>query len=375
MKVTILVPFFPPKWLAGTEIATYNIARHLAKRGHEVHVVTSIDKGLPKKSKEQGFHVHRIGWRKVRFLGIISFWLEILLVLSKIEPDIVHSQDINMGMPGLIAKRLLKKPFLVWGRGSDVYLPGSYMRPLSKLVLRNADAVIALTQDMKTQIQKIYSREILVIPNGIDIKSFEKSSREKARAKLRIKKKERIVTFVGTLRPIKGLEYLVQALNIMGKKGPRVKLMLVGDGEEKEHLEGLVGELELEEDVMFIGRVPNEEIPEYMAASDVFVLPSLSEGFPNVVLQAMAAGLPIIASKVGGLPEIIEEGGNGFLVEPKNAAQIADRISQLLEDDELRLKISRNNRRKATQYSWEAVVDRLEEVYQSFLQTYEPPLV
>ncbi len=85
MKIAILVLLFPPKWLAGTEIATYNIARHLAKRGHEVHVITSLDEGLPKDSVEEGFCVHRIGWRKLRFIGIISFWLKILIVLKKNE--------------------------------------------------------------------------------------------------------------------------------------------------------------------------------------------------------------------------------------------------------------------------------------------------
>ncbi len=363
MKIAIIVPLFPPKWLAGTEIATYNIARHLSKRGHEVHVITSLDEGLPRESMEQGFYVHRIRWRKIRFVGTISFWFKIFLALRNINPDIVHSQSIGMGIPGIVAKKLLKKPLLVWGRGIDVYLPGPLMKPLSKLVLRNADAVIALTEDMKREMQKICYRDVFVIPNGIDLEKFENLSREEARTKLQIKEDEKMVVFVGTLRPIKGLKYLIKAMNIITRQDTGVKLMLVGDGEERQDLQELVNELDLGNQVIFGGRVPNEKVSEYMVASDIFVLPSLSEGFPNVVLEAMAAGLPVVASKVGGLPEIIKDGKNGFLVEPKNPEQIAEKVMLLLRDEELRKRVSRNNKEKAKHYSWDSVVEKLEEIY------------
>ena len=117
----------------------------------------------------------------------------------------------------------------------------------------------------------------------------------------------------------------------------------------------------------FLGQIPNEKVPQYMAAADVFVSSSLYEGFPNVVLEAMVAGLPVIASKVGGLPEIIKDGENGFLVEPKNPELITEKVLLLLGDEELRKRISRNNRKKAKGYSWESVVERLEEVYRSLL--------
>jgi len=129
MKIAILLWGFPPKRLAGTEIATYNIARHLAGRGYKVHVITSLDEGLPKESVEQGFHVHRIGFPKIRFLGIAIFWLKILITLRKVNPDLVHIQGTGMGMPGFLAKKLLKKPYLVWRRGTDVRLVGLFVQP------------------------------------------------------------------------------------------------------------------------------------------------------------------------------------------------------------------------------------------------------
>jgi len=146
-----------------------------------------------------------------------------------------------------------------------------------------------------------------------------------------------------------------------------VRLMLVGDGAEEEELRQLVERLSLGNWVSFIGKIPNEKIPEYLAASDVFVLPSLSEGLPNVILEAMASGLPIVASKVGGLPEMIKNGENGFLVEPKSPEQIAKKVLLLLGDNELKEKISKNNKEKAKDYSWESIVIKLEKVYQSLL--------
>jgi glycosyltransferase involved in cell wall biosynthesis len=112
-----------------------------------------------------------------------------------------------------------------------------------------------------------------------------------------------------------------------------------------------------------VGKVPHDEIPAYMASADVFVLPSLSEGFGIVALEAMAMGLPIVATKVGGLLEIIKDGENGFLVEPRNPVEIAEKCALLLTNDDLRTSISRNNREKAKDYSWEKVIERLENVY------------
>ena len=367
MRIAITVPLFPPEWLAGTEIATYNIAKHLARRGYEVHVITSLDKGLPKESMEERLYVHRIFWRKIRFIGIMSFWMKIFWCLKTIKPDIVHVQSIGMGIPGFLAKTFLKKPFVVYGRGSEVYLPLTFKNTILKLVLKNADDVIALTEDMKNGMQKFCDKDILVIPNGIDLETFKGLSRETARTRLEIRDNANVILFVGRLHHVKGVKYLIKAMELIVRKNKNAKLMLVGDGEEREELESLVEKFGLKERVKFVGRVQNEEIPQYMVASDVLVLPSLSEGFPVTILEAMASGLSIVATTVGGLPEIVKDGENGFLVEPNNYGQIAEKVILLLEDEELRYKISKNNKERTKRYSWGHAVNKLEEIYQSFL--------
>lgn len=270
-----------------------------------------------------------------------------------------------MVMPGFLAKKLLRKPYLVWCRGSDVYLPWRFKRAGLGLALRNADAVIALTKDMKREIQKICNREIIVIPNGIDLERFQNLSREEARNKLQIKADDKIIIFVGSLRPVKGVKYLIKAMKIVRQKEPNARLILIGNGEEKQDLVKLTGDLNLGNLITFVGQIPNEKVPEYMAASNVFVLPSLSEGFPLVSLEAMACGLPIVVSRVCGLPEIVEDGKNGFLVESGNPEQIAEKVLLLLEDDELRERMSRNNKEKVKDYTWEGVIGRLERIYEA----------
>jgi len=140
---------------------------------------------------------------------------------------------------------------------------------------------------------------------------------------------------------------------------------VVGDGSERSELERLANNLGLSQNITFVGRVSEDGVPPYMAAADVFVLPSLSEGFGIVNLEAMAAGLPIVATNIGGIPSLIEDGVNGFLVDPGNAVQIASRVSLLLSDARLRHLMSANNKKKVKQYTVDNVADDLERVYLS----------
>ena len=365
MKIAILVPFFPPKWRGGVENSTYKIAKCLAERGHEVNVVTSLDEGFPKKNMEQGFFIHRTRYPRIKLIGTMIFWLGILLILRRIKPDVVQAQTVVIALPALLTRKLQGKPYYIWGRGSEIYLPWLFKNQVSKLLFKYANKVIALTEDMRREIQKIYFREVLVIPNGIDLGQFKNVLREDARRQLKITDEQKIIMFIGRLHPVKGLEYLIKAMELLKDKNKNAGLVLVGSGEEKEYLEILSRELDLEKDIRFLGSVTSEEIPHFMMASDVFVLPSLSEGFPNVILEAMACGLPIVATKVGGLPEIIEDSENGFLIAPKNPRQIAEKILLLLENDPLREKMAKNNQEKVKKYSWDNIVDRLEEIYQT----------
>jgi len=370
MKIAILTARFPPRWLAGTEIASYYIAKYLARRGHEVHVVTLWDPGLPRIQYIEGFHIHRINIPSLKVGVSILFTPNLCILLKKIRPHIIHAQSIFMGLPSLICKKLLKIPFVVMGQGSDVYGSWPFKSLISRLVLKNADAAIALTKDMKIQMRKIYDREIVIIPNGVETKAFSTITREEARRTLGINTYEKIILYVGRLHPIKGVKYLVKAMSIIKNYENNVKLIIIGDGEQRNYLLQLVKELNLENHIIFTGKIPHHEIPIYLKAADVFILPSLREGFSLVTLEAMAAGLPVIATRVGIVPEIIKDGENGFIVEPMNSYQIAEKCLLLLKDEKLREKMSNNNIERAKEFSWERVVESLERLYLTLLKRY-----
>jgi glycosyltransferase involved in cell wall biosynthesis len=364
MKIAILTPLFPPKHLGGLEIAAYNIARHLAER-HEVHIVTALDECLPKKELMDGFSVHRFRTSTLPILRTISYYIKSFFVVKSIDPDIVHIQTVFLSLSGLLIKKLLHKPYIIYARGSDVYLRRWLEDLISKPILKNADAVITLTEDMKSSVRKTCDRDILVIPNGINLSKFENLSKSFIRSEFGIED-EKIILFVGSLRPVKGVEYLIEAMSFLINKN--TKLLLVGDGEKRRSLESLAKNFSLSNNVVFVGKVANDAIPKYMAAADILVLPSLSEGFPNTLLEAMASGLPIIATNITGIHEIVKDGENGFLVEPKNPEDIADRITKLLDDAPLREIISHNNKEKSKQFSWSHIVDIIESVYMNVLR-------
>jgi len=360
MKIVIIVWLFPPKRIAGTEIVTYLMAGHLAGRGHEVHVVTSLDEGLPEESCEKGFYVHRIPLIKIPVFYTLFFWYAIIRMIGKIEPDLVHAQDLGIGMPALISKKMYNIPYLVWAQGFyDIYSPDGFTKLFLKPVIKNADSAIALTEDMKGVMQNIYHRDIAVLPNGINLAEYidEPGIKDKTTP-------GKVILFVGRLDSVKGVQYLIRAMKRVHTKIPKARLIIVGDGPEREMLESLSLQLGIQKAVQFIGKVPHEKVKIFMQQADIFVLPSLCEGFPGVIIEAMACGLPVVSSRVGGIPEIITNDANGYLADAKDAESIADYLLLLLQDEKLRKKISYNNKQLVKKYSWENVIVRLERLYQ-----------
>jgi len=363
MKIAILIYRFPPMWCGGAEFASYNIAKNLALRGHDVHVITSWDEYLPKSSFQDGFHIHRVHKGKIRFFSMAFFLINIFFCLKSIQPNIVHVQQIWFGcIPAFFSKKLLNRPYIVYMRGSEVYHMSFFWRKMSEFLLKNAGKVIALSEDMKRELQKIYCGEILVIPNGIELDNYKNLKKQSFQVS-----NNKILIFVGRLNPVKGLIYLIRAMEIIHIEMENTILMIIGDGDERKSLEEMVIKLHLEKVVIFNGEIPNKDVPKYLVQGDVFVLPSLSEGFPNVILEAMAAGLPIVSTNVNGLSEIIRNEENGYLVEPKNPQQLADKLLQILKNPIQSKKYSNNNIEKVEKYSWKNVIKYLEDVYMKVL--------
>jgi len=321
--IAILVSLYPPKWIGGTEVATEELVDKLRKKGYEIDVITSQREGRFK---------------------MLKYVLDGMKQLKQEEYSTIHCQSI---FPALIPY-LLKKKYFVYCRGSDVMLTKGWRKWLNKKLLMKAEKVIALTRAMQNKLKQDYRVESVVIPNAID--TFD----------CNVEKIPGQIIFVGTLKEVKGINYLLEALKMIEEN---ISLIIVGDGPERNYLERYASELGLTSRVKFVGMKNKLEIQKYICESQILVLPSLSEGFSMTLLEAMVGGIPVIATNVGGNPEIIEDRINGFLVEPRNPRQIANSIQWLLEDKELMRLIGLNNQYNVKKYSWDNLIYKLKEVW------------
>lgn len=368
----------------GTEIAAYNLALNMAERGNQVEVfTTSIDS---KDSVEMypNLRVHR----NATSLKIASANPSIKLIYNPLNYDVdivhAHSPIPYSDLPALLYAKRKKVPFLLtyqfdgqetggsFARNSGVIL---YNRLFINRVLDAAQVIIATTRSYadESPFLRRFKDKIVVIPNGINIPEVTTNfTREEARKKLNLPVEDPIILFFGSLVPYKGPDILLDAFKIVKTRYPSVKLVYAGRGQLKEYLQNKAIEMGFESDVIFAGFVPDELKPLYFKAADIFSLPStnLAESFGIVNLEAMAAGVPIVASNIGGIPDVVKHDENGLLAEPSNAQSLADEISRLLDDESLRNKMGANGLLKVQDYSWDKIAKRTEDLYRELLENW-----
>jgi glycosyltransferase involved in cell wall biosynthesis len=215
------------------------------------------------------------------------------------------------------------------------------------------------------------SNNISVIHSGVDLNCFKRSKTKSnpRRNELGIPPDSLVVGYVGWLIPIKGVTYLVNAMAEVVQRHPNSLLVLVGKGDEKGEeeikLSKQVENLGIADNVRFLGWRP--DVNEIMGCFDIFVLPSLNEGMGRVLVEAMSAGLPIVASRVGGIPDLLKDGENGLLVPPANAGALEQAISDLLSDKDRRKRMGETGKKMCRPYSIEAMVDKIDNLYSRLL--------
>jgi glycosyltransferase involved in cell wall biosynthesis len=371
MRIAIIITRFLPNYYGGAEISANNIAIRLAARGHEVYVITTLGSHQEKFSSREGIIIHRIKTIELPILRNCIFALRAVLLIKKLNIDIIHSHSVsfhNAGFPAYLIKKILKIPYIVYGLGSDVYMAKGLEKMFRNKIINYSDAAIVLTRNMEIKIQKYTNKPLIIIPNGIDLRIYESVSKLNIYNELNIPSDEKIIVFLGRLHPVKGLDYLIESFYLITNRYQNVSLLIIGKGSELSAIRNLANKYNLNSKIFFNSKVSNKEIPNYLSACNIFVLPSLSEGFPTVVLEAMASGLPIVATNVGGLPDIIQENKNGFLVEPKNPEKMAERILFLLNNPYECKKIGVYNKEYVKNYQWNDVIDKLEFIYNGVLK-------
>jgi sugar transferase (PEP-CTERM/EpsH1 system associated) len=304
--------------------------------------------------------------------------LKIARVIREKQPQIIHTQSWS-GIDTAIAMMFERSPRLVHSEHGR-NLPYIHFEPLIRKVARRclyhrADAVFAIS----SEVRDFYCREtgfpvdrMRVIPNGIDPRRIDESAgsnRRDVRGELGICDDDFVIGTVARLDQTKDTMTLTRAFTQLyrSRQEPKLKLLVVGDGEKKVEIQNYVNEQRLSNRVIFTGL--RHDVPRLLGAMDLFALSSLSEGIPITVLEAMCASLPVVATNVGALPELVEEGVTGFLVEPKDIPALAERFSRLYQRRELARDFGLTGRRKVErEFRLEQMLKRYADLYLSVLE-------
>lgn len=379
LKVLMVNYEFPPIG-GGGGTTTRFLAKHIAKLGVGVEVVTAKLVPTDIFDHPDGFKVHYVGPVKNKLSGthipeLARFALTIIYysktLIQTIKPDLVHCFfTLPSGSFGLYCKKVYKIPYLISALGADV--PGfsigdwrlnvyhALTHVLSKSIWNNSSYVVANSTSLRDTCKQFSPKHnIEIITNGVDSDLFYPANKT-----TNPPYKEVQLLFISRLMLQKGVDTLIKACGILSAKGiQNYKLTIVGEGHLKDLMFSLIDKYKIREKINFLGWRDLEELPDIYRSADIFILPSVMEGMSSVTLQAMACGLPIIASRVKGFEAILEESVNGLTAEYNNAEEFANAIEKLIKSPDLRNKMSKNSIEKAKQFSWETIAKQYLKLY------------
>jgi len=299
-----------------------------------------------------------------------AFW-RLYRLLRRERPTILHTWMFHANVPGRVLGRLAGVPIIITWRHS-INIGGALREFINRWTAQLDDRIVAtceLVRQVEIERARVSSDKVITIYNGIDVQGYSASPLAAARVRqtFNVPADALLMGTVGRLHRAKGLADLLAALAQVRERIPTVRLLLVGDGELRGELEAQTQSLGLSSVVTFAGI--RADVPEILAALDIFVLPSLWEGMPLVLLEAMAASLPVVVTAVGGTPEVVVDGVTGLLVPPRDPAALAQAIIRLLRDPDLRRRMGRAGRRQIEQhFAIGETVRQVEALYEALLR-------
>ncbi len=391
IKICVVSPLYHPS-LGGLGKQAKLLTERLAKEGVRAFVISRKMSNLPPAEYSKKVHVIR-AWSlkpEIYYLPGVSI-LNVLISLSfsiscaynlykkRKEYDIVHFHGaslpliINLPLLKLLGKKVVAK-IAAAGLGTEV---GSFrgrflgIGNFLAFIAKKADLFIATTNEIREGLLRdgIPSEKILRITNFIDTESFFPITRGNRGYLKKLKGLDNliIVLYSGRFVRRKGVEILLKAWKEASRNRSNSKLLLLGEGPLLNEMKGLTKRIGLTESVQFMGHVSN--VVEFLHMADIFVLPSLQEGMPNALLEAMACGLPVIGTRIGGVVDIIDDRKNGILIEPGNVKSLARALGELLENESLRNELGERAYEKIKrEYSLDTVVGKYIQLYSNLLE-------
>lgn len=367
MKVCIVTSWFPTK--KGPHIApfVYDFANNLANYGLDVAVITTWDDDGESVSHEGQMTIYRIR-AKIPLLSILR-------LCKKIQPDVIHVHAPTLfSSNAIIVAKIEKVPILATvHRGEIEPIPNALLSLLRKFTLRRFQKIIAVSHFSKSLAIAAGAEEnnIIVIHNSCDETRFFTRDKLASRNKLNLPPEKRIILFVGNLIKRKGIYTLLESLRILNAGiFSNFLAVIIGRGEEQKGVELKITEYGLSDNIRPIGWCPEKDLAYYYNAADVFVLPSTMEGHSIAILEAMASGLPIVASNVEGNKESVENGINGLLFETGNQIMLAQKLATIFANEDLRNQISKINPKiYSEKFSMASHVKGYCDVYESLIRS------
>jgi len=376
MRLLLINSEYPPIG-GGAGNASANVARLLAQQGHEVTLLTSRFAGLPHDEMQAGVRVVRVpalrrradrstALEQLSFLLSASLWTARMLRRGRPEGTLAFF-GVPSGAVAWLLKLLYRIPYVVSLRGGDVpgFRPYDFrlyhklMSPALHIVWRGASAVVANSAGLRGLARAFDAQiDIPVIPNGVDLEQFIPPRREWSPPR---------ILSVGRVVYQKGLDLGLRAL--AGLQELPWEWQIAGDGPQMVTLQHLVTDLGLRERVHFLGWQDAAQLKERYAAANLFLFPSRHEGMPNAVLEAMASGLPVVATRIAGNEELVVDGETGALVPAENVEALREALRPLLVRETLRAKMGEASRRRVEQsFSWKRVAQQYQKILEEAIR-------
>jgi len=366
MRIAIISPNIYPCSSGGVEIFNYYLVKELAARGHKIWVFTWLNHDW----KNDNIINVKLS-KRLLLLVTPSITFHILLILKKLkqEIDVIHvpyTSNTHLVYPLNLAKKFYNIPYVVSIHGGGMYK----WKPkiIHKLFFDNASDIIAVSEIIKNEYEKRTRRKIKIILPLIPF-SESKFLKNDLKNKYRFNSNDMIILTLGTIKKIKGSDVLLDAFFNLGKeyiKAKNLKLLYVGDGIMRNELEKKINQQCFNEYVKFLGEIPYEKVPEIYKLADIYVIPSLFEGTPKSLLEAMFNGLPSIGSDTNGINNVIADKSNGLLFKVADKIDLSLKLKKIIDNESLRDTLGKNalnfSREK---YKFEKTVAEFIEIYKS----------